>query len=529
MYTAYLNNSLFFSTSSNVNSLKLVTADLSLQAGQAGTFTFQIAPDNVAYNSFAKLTSYIDVYRDTVLIFSGRVFEITESFNLIRTIVCEGLLAILADSIFRPDTYNIPLQDLVQEMITSHNSQVDSSKQLTIGTITVDGSADYVYRAYEDYESTISRLMDLAESYGGYMTVTKQENGLFFDWRESIAGLNSQGIDFGTNLLDITQDESATDIITVLVPLGAEIENEDGTSQRLTIAGVNNGNDYIINQSGINEFGKVVGINIWDDVTVDSILLSKAQAYLNAHTISKVSINVSAADLAFTDDMIDYFMIGQTIHVKSAAHGINSNFVALEQQLNLLDPSVNRMVLGTTVKGYINTLQKSVKTNKNLVESVIHNYVTNEALVETTETMKESIINQTSESISTAVSEVEGAINGQGGINERLSLVEQTAESWSAYVTENGEVLTYLRLDASGLWIGRSEDPIQLLETNSAIKFVDGDNNALLEINTEGVITPSVSASEQVAFLSGTTPEWAIRKGAVVNNKHNLNDLWIGG
>ena len=526
MYTAYLNDTLFFSTSSNLNSLKLASAQLNLQAGQAGTFVFQVAPDNVAYSSFAKLTSYIDVYRDTVLIFSGRVIEIMEGFNLIRTITCEGLLAILADSVFRPVTFNDTLQNLVQEMITSHNNQVESAKQLTIGTITIED--EYVYRAYEDYESTISRLMDLAESYGGYMTVTRQGSTLYFDWRDSIAGLNSQGIDFGTNLLDITQDEAATDIITVLVPLGAEIENEDGTSQRLTIAGVNNGNDYITNQSGINEFGKVVGINIWDDVTVDSILLSKAQAYLNAHSISRVSINVNAADLAFTDDMIDYFMIGQTIHVKSAAHGIDSNFVALEQQLNLLDPSVNRMVLGTTVKGYISTLQKSVKTNKALVESVVHDYVTNDTVSELNEQLAEqsSLIQQNADSITSVVETVNGTITG---ITDRLTAVEQTSESWSAYVSENGEVLTYLRLDASGLWIGRSEDPIQLLETNSAIKFVDGNNNALLEINTEGVITPSVSASEQVAFLSGSTPEWAIRKGAVVNGKHNLNDLWIGG
>ena len=526
MYAAYLNDNLFFSTSSNLNSLKLITAQLELHAGQAGTFTFEVAPDNTAYNSFAKLTSYVDVYRDTVLLFSGRVIEIAEGFNLCRTIVCEGLLAILADSVFRPQTYNVTLQDLVQAMITSHNDQVDSTKQLTIGTITIED--EYVYRAYEDYESTISRLMDLVDSYGGYMTVTKQGSTLYFDWRESIAGLNSQGIDFGNNLLDITQTESATEIVTVLVPLGAEIENEDGTSQRLTISAVNNGNDYIINQNGINEYGKVVGINIWDDVTVDSILLSKAQAYLNAHAVNRVSINVAAADLAFTDDMIDYFMIGQTIHVTSAVHGINDNFVALEQSLNLLDPSQDRMVLANTFKGYISTLQKAVKNNSSRVDAITHDYVTNDTVSELNDQLAEqsSLIQQNADSITSVVETVNGTISG---VTDRLTAVEQTAESWSAYVTENGEVLTYLRLDASGLWIGRSEDPIQLLETNSAIKFVDGNNNALLEINTEGVITPSVSASEQVAFLSGTTPEWAIRKGAVVNGKHNLNDLWIGG
>ena len=527
MYTAYLNDNLFFSTSSNLNSLKLITAQLELTAGQAGTFTFTVAPDNTAYSSFTKLTSYVDVYRDTVLLFSGRVIDITEDFKLCRTIICEGLLAVLADSIFRPVTYNGTLQGLVQAMIDSHNNQVDSDKQLTIGTITIED--EYLYRSYEDYETTITRLLDLTESYGGYITVTKQQDGLYFDWRESIAGLNSQGINFGENLLDITQNESATDIITILIPLGAEIENEDGTSSRLTISAVNNDKDYLINQDGIDEFGQVVGVQIWDDVTVDSILKSKGQAYLNAQAVNKVSINVSAADLAFTSDMIDYFMIGQTIHVKSTAHGIDTNFVALEQSLNLLDPSQDRMVLGNTIRGYINTIQKAVQANKDAVQTVIHDYVTNDAVndISTQIDQQTSLIQQNADRITTVVETINSTI---GSVTDRLTAVEQTSESWNVYVTENGETLTYLRVDAQGLWIGRAQDPIQLLETNQAIKFVDSSGNiTLLEINTEGLVTPSVSASEQVAFLSGSTPEWAIRKGAVVNSKHNLNDLWIGG
>lgn len=527
MYTAYLNDNLFFSTGSNLNSLKLLSAQLELQAGQAGTFTFSLAPDNTAYNSFTKLTSWVDVYRDTVLLFSGRVIEISEDFQLCRTIVCEGLLAILADSVFRPVTVNETLQDLVQDMIDSHNAQVEADKQLTIGTITIED--EYVYRSYEVHSSTIERLMDLVDSYGGYMTVTKQGSTLYFDWRESIAGINSQGIDFGTNMLDLTQAESATDIVTILVPLGAEIENEDGTSSRLTIANVNGGLDYIINQDGIDEFGQVVGIQIWDDVTVDTILKSKAQTFLDAQVVNKVSINVHAADLAFTNSMINYFMIGQTIHVRSAVHGIDADFVALEQSLNLLDPSQDRMVLGNSVRGYINTLQKAVQTNQARVESVIHNYVTNQAVTEINNQIAEqnTLINQNAQNITSIAETITQTIDG---LQQQMTAIQQTANDVSVFVTENGQTISYFRVDAQGLWIGRSEDPIQLLETNQSIKFVDSSGNTtLLEINTEGLITPSVSASEQVAFLSGSTPEWAIRKGAVINSRHNLNDLWIGG
>lgn len=554
MYRAYLDNNIFFSSGSLDPAVKLAEAELDLTAGAAGAFTFTVEPDNVAYGLFEKLTSIVDVYRDNELIFSGRVIDQQKGLELDDTIQCEGLLAILNDSIFRPRSYNGTLQGLVEAIINSHNDQVDTDKQLQIGNIEI--TDEYLDREYQNYESSMSRMLDLVESYGGYMTVTKAGNSLFFNWLEDIAGLNNQGIDFGRNLLDIHQQSSAADIITVLIPLGAEMEQEDGTSKRLTIESVNNDDDYLINQAGIDEFGIVVGVQIWDDITTPSILKSRGQAYLNSQAVSKVSINVRAVDLAgiemvevisnavagiavagvtvvgTTGQMvpadIERFAIGQTIPVKSTAHGINTSFVCLEQHLNLCDPTQHQMTLGKTEKGYIGIADNRTKDNTRKIENIAADYVKNDTVNEINEQLVEqsSLIQQNANSISSAVQTINNTL---AGMQSQLTLVQQTANSWSVFVNENGETLTYLRVDAQGLWIGRAQDPIKLLETNTAIKFVDGDSNVLLEINTEGIITPSVSAQEQVAFLSGYTYEWAIRKGAVINGKHNLNDLWIGG
>lgn len=554
MYRAYLDNNIFFSSGSLDPAVKLAEAELDLTAGAAGAFTFTVEPDNVAYGLFEKLTSIVDVYRDNELIFSGRVIDQQKGLELDDTIQCEGMLAILNDSIFRPRSYNGTLQGLVEAIINSHNDQVDTDKKLQIGNIEI--TDEYLDREYQNYESSMSRMLDLVESYGGYMTVTKAGNSLFFNWLEDIAGLNNQGIDFGRNLLDIHQQSSAADIITVLIPLGAEMEQEDGTSKRLTIESVNNDDDYLINQAGIDEFGIVVGVQIWDDITTPSILKSRGQAYLNSQAVSKVSINVRAVDLAgiemvevisnavagiavagvtvvgSTGQMvpadIERFAIGQTIPVKSTAHGINTSFVCLEQHLNLCDPTQHQMTLGKTEKGYIGIADNRTKDNTRKIENIAADYVKNDTVNEINEQLVEqsSLIQQNANSISSTVQTINNTL---AGMQSQLTLVQQTANSWSVFVNENGETLTYLRVDAQGLWIGRAQDPIKLLETNTAIKFVDGDSNVLLEINTEGIITPSVSAQEQVAFLSGYTYEWAIRKGAVINGKHNLNDLWIGG
>ena len=107
--------------------------------------------------------------------------------------------------------------------------------------------------------------------------------------------------------------------------------------------------------------------------------------------------------------------------------------------------------------------------------------------------------------------------------------IEQTANQLSVFVDANGETLTYFILDAQGLWIGNPADPVRLLETNNSIKFVDSTGNTvLLEINTGGIVTPTVSATNQIAMLNGSTGEWAIRKGDLINGRHNLDFVYIG-
>lgn len=527
-YRAYLNDQIFFSTSSADDSLKLTTADLDLITGQAGTFTFTVPPDNVAFDRFTKFSSYVDVYRDTELVFSGRVLEDGKNFSTEQTIMCEGLLAILNDTIFRPQTINDTLQNLVEIIIDEHNSQVSADKQITIGTITVED--EYVYRAYETIESSWSRLADLVESYGGFLQLVKTQGVLYLNWWAEYEQTNTQTIDFGSNILDITQTSSGADIVTVLVPQGAEIENEDGTKTRVGIADVNGGLDYIMNAEAVTEFGIIVGTEIWDDVTMPAILKSKAQTWLSDIARNRVSINLSVVDLSAVSQDIEHFTIGQKVVVTSLPHGINGQtFMVQERHLNLLDPTQNDMSLGQEVVGYVGKTNRALADNIQRIDRIAANYVTNETIHSINELLEtySTQIEQTSERIASIAEQIE-VIDGQ--VSSNTTLIEQTANSVSVFVDANGETLSYFILDAQGLWIGNPADPVRLLETNNSIKFVDSTGNTvLLEINTGGIVTPTVGATNQISLLNGTTGEWAIRKGYVIDGKHNLDFVYIGG
>lgn len=68
---------------------------------------------------------------------------------------------------------------------------------------------------------------------------------------------NSQVIEFGTNLLDITEYITAENVFTVLIPLGERQKDSSGNETgRLTIESVNSGKDYIESATGIKAVWK---------------------------------------------------------------------------------------------------------------------------------------------------------------------------------------------------------------------------------------------------------------------------------
>lgn len=375
-YKAYLNNRiLFFDSSVQDESFLLTAATLNLQFGGSGDFTFIIPSTNQYYDEFYRLTTYVDVYRDNQLLFSGRVYSIKEKFDLQREIKCEGVLSVLADSIFRPTLYDGTLRGLVDQILESHNNQVEDDKKIVPGILTVTNSD--CYRDYQNYETSISRLADLVDSYGGFLYVTKEydagntsvvdigvvdeaivdvgANGfvLKLNWVPDATSVCDQTIDLASNLLDIKQTVDAADIFTVLIPLGSDDDTEDGS--RITIESVNSGKDYLTAGTAyLEQYGYVTQTVTWDDVHEPSILKTKGQAYLNAALVPKITINLSAVDLANAGYDIESFSIGQKIIVNSEPHGIeNMQFTCHKQKLNLLDPSQNTLSLGEVVRGYV--------------------------------------------------------------------------------------------------------------------------------------------------------------------------------
>lgn len=236
-------------------------------------------------------------------IFFGRVLYSKNDFYKRKDIYCEGQLAFLLDSIQRPYQFQGDIPELFSQFINNHNSQVDDWKQFQIGNVTVTDPNNYINRESSQYPNTFDELNEkFIDTHGGYLIPRLQEGVRYLDYLNESGKTNSQVIEFGKNLLDITEYITAEDVFTVLIPLGVEQQDEDGNNiGRLTIESVNDGKDYIESELGISLFGRITKIHEWDDVTIADNLLKKGKTLLESGIEMSVNLTLKAVDLHLTD------------------------------------------------------------------------------------------------------------------------------------------------------------------------------------------------------------------------------------
>ena len=94
---------------SDLNEFQLGNPVLKQELNTANELTFTIYPNHPYFNNISKLSSVIKVYRDSHLIFKGRVINSELGFRGEKKITCEGVLDFLLDSVIRPfDFLNDP-------------------------------------------------------------------------------------------------------------------------------------------------------------------------------------------------------------------------------------------------------------------------------------------------------------------------------------------------------------------------------------------------------------------------------------
>ena len=240
--------------------LVLIDPKVDLEVNKAGSFMFKMPPTHPQYDLPKRMLSCIQVLQDDVEVFNGRVTGCKIDFYNRKQFTCEGQLAYLNDSIQRPAEYHdMTVRGYLEALIAEHNKQVTKDRQFKVGIVTVTDNNDSLYR-YTNYNSTMKEVKeDLVDDLGGYLRVRNVGDIHYIDYIAEYDNTNTQSIEFGENLLDFSRNTDVTDIATVIIPLGAKLEESPiaALEQRLTIESVNNGSDSIVNLEAVKEFGYI--------------------------------------------------------------------------------------------------------------------------------------------------------------------------------------------------------------------------------------------------------------------------------
>ena len=314
--------------------------ELSEEMGKTATFKFTMPPNHPHIDKIVPLSSEIRIYKDGTRIFWGRAVTPSADIYNTQTVECVGGLSYLADSLQAPFTLSGTGTAFLQQILAAHNSQVEANKQLQLGTITVAiRDAERTLEAYTDTLSVLTTL--LVDNYGGYLRVREAGGVRYLDYVTNYGGTNSQEVRFGENILDLSSQIDASDIATVLIPEGAEV---DGA--RVNITSVNGGVNYIQDAQAVSRWGKIWGYAQFDDITTPAELLEAAQDYLEEVTTLPRSIDLTAFDLSLTDTSVEALELGYWTNFVSKPHGLSGTYLLQKLVRHLTAPQNDKVTFG---------------------------------------------------------------------------------------------------------------------------------------------------------------------------------------
>lgn len=397
----------------------VLSPKLTREVSKGGSLVFTMTRDHAQYDMLQKLSTVVQVRRDGKEIWRGRVLKHEADFYNRRVVYCEGSLSYFNDSSITPFNYKGTLRQFLQHLIDAHNDQVKSKmKCFHLGTVTAAlgdlvvqfGDADQ-YGVGEDY----GKVWDILDKL-----VLKVFGGYFYCSFDSSTGLNvlnycdqaveakrqtAQKIEYGRNLLNLSETTDATDLYTRIYPIGNKhtvdtskwyyklmwwrdtskdkheerwgiMETDAATvAQYLPASGYsyNLEEGWIQNDAAVQKFGIITRIVELDTDSANDTFAAGVQA-LQQNYAMKTSYVIRAVDLVdagYDTDRLDFAMYS---HIVSTPHSVDAVMLCTKLVEPLEKPARKEFTFGMTRRtltdrqvanmGTTNLLQESAYTSE---------------------------------------------------------------------------------------------------------------------------------------------------------------------
>lgn len=495
---------------------RLQDIKLTLELNQFNSLEFTIYPQHEYYDKLQKLKSIITLERDEEVIFRGRILEYKKGFRNQLSIVCEGELGFLLDSIVRPYEYNGNQRDYFAFLINQHNEQLEPEKQFVVGDVTAISETVEVSQSNTEHLTTWAAINEIINKTGGYLTVDFDDEGnrRINYITEADFRLSNQEINFGENLINLETESKGSEIATAIIALGGKIEGST-PEKRLDITTLIDGqimeteedgdiiekkDDYVYSHKAVEKYGWIFKTVTYDDVESDKeYLQTVATTELLQAIKSTESIELNAIDIAKLKLNVNSFNVATRVLVTSPKHNYEKAlFPVTKITLNLLKPTSNTLSLQKTSTTFTEKSINNSKANDQaskiiMVESNVSGLEqkadSNAATIaETTEELT-SLINQTAEEILSQMSEkhylkeqtnalvqnVETQIKQTNDeIEFRFNTFNQNVQDVQAGTDSRfQEISKYIRFEDGNIILGEEGNELTLNIQNDRVSFLD--------------------------------------------------------
>lgn len=392
----------------------VLSPKLTREVSKGGSLVFTMTRDHAQYDMLQKLSTVVQVRRDGKEIWRGRVLKHEADFYNRRVVYCEGALSYFNDSSITPFNYKGTLRQFLQHLIDAHNDQVKSKmKCFQLGTVTAAlgnlvvqfGDADQ-YGVGEDYGKVWDILDKLVlKVFGGYFycgfdAATGYNVLNYCDQAVEAKRQTAQKIEYGRNLLNLSETTDATDLYTRIYPIGNKhtvdtskwyyklmwwrdpskdkheerwgiMEADAATvAQYLPASGYsyNLEEGWIQNDTAVQKFGIITRIVELDTDSANDTFAAGVQA-LQQNYAMKTSYVIRAVDLVdagYDTDRLDFSMYS---HIISKPHSVDAVMLCTKLVEPLEKHAQKEFTFGMTRRTLTDRQVANMGTTNLLVES----------------------------------------------------------------------------------------------------------------------------------------------------------------
>lgn len=325
----------------------LLGASLVERLSNIDIFSFFIPYQNPGYNLVNSLNTKIKVIdtRDNSVKFVGRIMPTKNSMDINGTftkeIDCESALGYLNDTHTRRKNFtNQTPTQIFTYWLNDHNSKVDSSRQIQLGTIELTQALTID----TNYETTLNAIVTKVRNIlGGDLSVRESNGVLYLDYLINEGANNNVDVRLGQNMKSIVQEYDPGDLITRIIPLGYG----DGVNQ-LTINSVNSNVEYVEDTAAISQYGLIEGVITNIEIQDAGTLKTYGITVLSEKKYPKLILNTEMLDRSVLNEFeLEKFYKGDTLHIINEVMNLDVYARVIESTTDILQPQNRSVVIST--------------------------------------------------------------------------------------------------------------------------------------------------------------------------------------